>query len=118
MTTYLGVGGPRGMLTKPEPAAAMAGIPSRGLSFASVTDGLSNTLMIVEAGDELAVEWTRPQEFVPDAKNPLKGLLGLHPGGFNAGFADGSVRFISQAIDLKVLMNLFERDDGNVIPEF
>lgn len=83
--------------------------------MSSITDGTSNTLAIVEASDARAVIWTKPEEFVPDAKDPFKGLLGMYPGGFNAGFCDGSVRFISQSIDLKMLNYLFERDDGNIV---
>ncbi len=112
LTTYLGVGGARGVLSKP--AAASEG-PGIGVRMSSITDGTSNTLAIVEASDARAVIWTKPEEFVPDAKDPFKGLLGMYPGGFNAGFCDGSVRFISQSIDLKMLNYLFERDDGNIV---
>ena len=38
--------------------------------------------------------WTKPADFAPNKENPTKGLVGLIPGGFQAGFADGSVRFI------------------------
>jgi len=41
--------------------------------------------------------------FVPDDANPLKALSGLHPNGFYAMIADGSVRFLSEKIDLEML---------------
>ena len=50
--------------------------------------------MTVEVSDAKAVPWTKPDDFEYDEKNPLKGLVGLRPDGFIAGFADGSVRFI------------------------
>jgi prepilin-type processing-associated H-X9-DG protein len=61
------------------------------------------------------VIWTKPDDYVPNADDPLKGLLGLFPGGFNAGFCDGSVRFINESIDPIMLMRLFERNDGMVV---
>ncbi len=71
---------------------------------------MSNTIMVVEAGDKLAVEWTKPDDFTPDAKDPIKGLPGHHPRGFNASWADGSVHFISETIDAKTLQALFTRN--------
>ena len=87
----------------------------RGSSFRDFTDGLSNTLMIVEANDQSAVEWTRPVDFEPDATQPTEGLVGLRPGGFQALFADGSVRLISETIDTMTLMRLFTKADGQPI---
>lgn len=41
-----------------------------------------------------------------------------HAGGANAAFADGSVRFIPESIDLSVWRHLFSRNDGQVTGEF
>lgn len=112
-TTYLAVGGPRGMFTKPEAAGPE---PTRGgLTMSAITDGTSNTIAIVEASDAQAVIWTKPEEFIPDEKDPLKGLAGPYPGGFNVAMCDGSVRFIRLTIDPVMLYRAFQRDDGNVI---
>jgi len=35
--------------------------------------------MVVEADDERAVEWTKPQDWQFDAKQPLAGLGRAHP---------------------------------------
>ena len=87
----------------------------KGISLSDVTDGSFMTILVVEAGDQSAVEWTRPDDFVPDAKDPTKGLLGHHPGGFNAAMADCAVHFISAAIDPEVLRALFTRNGGERI---
>jgi hypothetical protein len=110
MTNFLGIGGPHGVLSTPGGENAKTGV-----RFQEVTDGTSNTIAIVEASDDLATVWTKPEQFIPDGTDPLKGLLGMRPNGFQAGFADGSVRFIAKNIDPNVLKFLFSRDDGNAV---
>jgi hypothetical protein len=82
---------------------------------AQVPDGLSNTLMIVEADDARAVTWTKPDDFEVDSKQPKAGIVGLRHGGFIAAFGDGSVRFIKDAIKPATLKALFSRAGGEVI---
>jgi prepilin-type processing-associated H-X9-DG protein len=86
-----------------------------GIRIAEITDGTSNTIMAVEVSDAKAVPWTKPDDFPYDDKNPAAGLGGLFAGGFNAAFCDGSVHFISSAIDAETLRRLFNRHDGQVI---
>jgi type II secretion system protein G len=82
----------------------------KDIDLAAIRDGTSNTIAVVDAGDQSAVDWTRPDDFTPDPKNPTKGLLGHHPNGFNVVFADCSVHFISAAVDPNVLRALFTRN--------
>jgi hypothetical protein len=86
-----------------------------GIKMSDVSDGASNTIMTVEAPDDSAVFWTKPDDFTYDANNPLKGLTGMRPGGFLAGFADGSVGFINSSIDPTVLKSLFTRNGGEQV---
>lgn len=45
-------------------------------------------------------------------------LLSQHPGGVQGLLGDGSVRFISETVQLTTLRNLADRDDGNPLGDF
>jgi hypothetical protein len=85
---------------------------SKGARFAEIVDGSSHTITLVEASDEKAVPWTKPDDFDYDEKDPIKGLVGLQNNGFLALMADGSVRVIGNSIKPSVLNALFTRN-GN-----
>jgi prepilin-type processing-associated H-X9-DG protein len=87
-TTYLAIVGPNDCFLPREPR-----------SRAEIRDGTASTLMVIEAGEEDAVPWMAPV----DADESLVMRLGPttklhHPGGTNAGFVDGSVRFLKTSI--------------------
>lgn len=94
--------------------AAFEGDAGRGIR--EFTDGTSNTIVAVEAHADAAVIWTKPDDLVLDFKNLLKGLKSARVDGFHALFADGSVRFISDAIDVNTLKALFTRAGKEPIP--
>ncbi len=103
MTHYLGVAGADGVFVSPEPGNNL------GASIRTIRDGTSNTIAIIEVPDETAVVWTKPGDFSPDADNPIRGLLGLHPGGFQAALADGSIRFFAEQVDPGLLQAMFTK---------
>jgi hypothetical protein len=82
-----------------------------GISIADITDGTSNTIMVVEAPK--AVPWTKPEDIPYDAAKPLPKLSRPGTPGFQAAMCDGSVRFISDKITEKTLRNAITRNDGN-----
>ena len=91
-TTYLAIAGPNGGLLPKEPRR-----------LAEITDSHSFTLIVIEAGEENAVPWMAPV----DADESLVMSLGPttklhHAGGMNAGFVDGSVRFLKANIPAMV----------------
>jgi hypothetical protein len=91
---------------------------TEGTAMRSITDGLANTILAVEVNDEAAVPWTKPEDLKYDPETPLTGLGAAHPGGFLAAFADGSVRFVSQEIDLKLFLALLKKADGQAVGRF
>ncbi len=93
--------------------AAFAG--KKGVRLQEILDGTSNTILIVEAAE--AVPWTKPADLPYDPDKPLPRLGGLHPGGFNAAFCDGSVHFLKTTLKPRTLHLLIQCNDGNVIPE-
>ncbi len=83
--------------------------------FRDITDGTSNTIMVVETDDENAVIWTKPGDLAFDPESPTKGLGRFHGGRFYAAFCDGHVSLLPAAIDAKTLKALFTRAGGEVV---
>jgi prepilin-type N-terminal cleavage/methylation domain-containing protein/prepilin-type processing-associated H-X9-DG protein len=111
-------------------------------SIASVTDGLSNTILLGEvlpaqdANNEMygftgaASGTTIPMNFYTGAPGPVaygtctfssrfsyaaRGFKSLHPGGANMALADGSVRFLKASINPGTYNALGSRNGGEVI---
>jgi prepilin-type processing-associated H-X9-DG protein len=93
---------------------------SEPVAIKDITDGTSNTLLIVEA-DGAGIPWMKPDD-VDVTKHPTlgdrDGFSSSHPGGVHALMGDGSVRFISQSINAQTLKALFTRNGGEVVGSF
>ena len=82
--------------------------------LAQITDGSSNTLMVVEA--EESVVWTNPNDLAFDPAKALPKMLSID-GKFSAAYCDGSVRTFKMPIDQEILKLLIQKNDGKPIPE-
>jgi hypothetical protein len=77
------------------PKAVRVGAPLMlGPRMANFTDGLTNTALVVEAGE--AVPWTKPDDIKYDARKPRLKLGGLFKEGFHVVRFDGSVVLIGR----------------------
>ncbi len=106
-TNYLAV--------RTESSAIVESDSKLGRRIRDILDGTSMTIWIVEVDDDQAVEWTRPDDFEPDANNPMKGLGGLIPDGFVVGFLDGSTTLLPTATPIEKLRAFFTVAGGEPI---
>ncbi|HEV8066567.1 MAG TPA: M56 family metallopeptidase [Planctomycetaceae bacterium] len=86
---------------------------TEGIQIQNVTDGTSNTLMIVEA--KRNIPWTKPEDIPFDPEKSPPDLGGFVEGGFNCAFADGSAHSLETARVKDELKWLIMRNDGHVI---
>ncbi len=89
-----------------------------GLRIRALTDGTSNTIIAVEADEDQAVIWTKPEDLSYNPEKPMTGLGNLRPGGFNILLADGSVLFISVDLNKDTIRSLMTFAGGEVINGF
>jgi hypothetical protein len=86
---------------------------TRGLKIPDFLDGISNTILIVEAGQ--SVPWTKPDDLPYDPNRPLPPLGGHFANGFNAASADGAVHFVPKDTPENTLRLLITRNDGRPV---
>jgi prepilin-type processing-associated H-X9-DG protein len=100
-THYLAVTGPETVIS------------DKPVRMWDVKDGTANTIMVVET--KKAVPWTKPEDLAYASDAALPELTPIYKGGFNAAFADGSVRFIKENVDEKSLRAMFTRSGNDEI---
>jgi hypothetical protein len=87
----------------------------QGTQIRRITDGTSNTIMVLEVDPKAGVPWTKPDDLVIDERNPLEHLHCGPQAGFASAFADGSARFIKDTVKAQTLMHLLQMNDGQPI---
>ena len=105
MTHYRTLVGPGTML---EPQKGPGG-KLIGRTLVGIVDGVSQTIMVVEAKDPTI--WTKPDDLAYDPKGPLP-KFGVAPTGFNALFGDATVRLISPKVAEEVLRPYLTGNNG------
>lgn len=84
------------------------------IGLLQITDGSSNTILVVEAGEP--VPWTKPEDLSYAADKPLPRLGGWWDGYFLAAFADGSVHRLKAGAKEQSLRLAITRNDGEPLP--
>ncbi|MCA9163159.1 MAG: DUF1559 domain-containing protein [Planctomycetales bacterium] len=110
-TSYMFVVGPNAFATGAD-----------GTRIASITDGTSNTIMVVEVAGT-GVHWAQPKDLDMTQMSMAVGqssneIDSFHPGGAQVLMADGSVRFIADTIDPNVLQSPLTRSGGEQVMGF
>lgn len=87
----------------------------KGLKFGEITDGTSNTIMILERKEPVC--WMAPIDITQEdaylgIDKKAEGIGSNHEAGVNAAFCDGSVRFISETIAPDVLKAILTVSGG------
>jgi len=88
---------------------------SEGMTYKDITDGTSNTIMLVEVVPEKAAIWTKPDDWEVDFENPHEGVEHSDRDWFTTVFADGSARILESAVPAEKLRALLTPAGGEVI---
>ncbi len=122
---YGGMYGERGLssptVTNNPPRGPM--VFNQPISLAAIIDGASQTLQVSEAPEAINAMWASghnvfDQAYPINARPPSEygeELTSQHPGGVNALFADGSVHFLKNQTDRRVVAALCTRDGGEIV---
>ena len=87
----------------------------KAMRMQDITDGTSNTAVLVEVKPDRAVPWTSPRDYTFDPEAPAAGLQTGIDGRFLAGWADGSVQQLRSEASAEALVRLFRKSDGKLI---
>jgi hypothetical protein len=87
----------------------------KGVRIDDIRDGTSNTILILEVGEDKAVTWTKPDDMDFDPGKPMAGLGTIDGATISVVLADGSVHALKKDIDAETFRRLILRNDGQVI---
>lgn len=105
-----------GMTIYKRPVGEAIGVPAlKVLPIKEVTDGTSNTIMIVETPVDQAVEWTRPDDWDVPANLDARSFFLRHIDGANASLMDGSVRSFRETLKPETFRGLLTPAGGELL---
>ncbi|TWT59099.1 hypothetical protein KOR42_24880 [Thalassoglobus neptunius] len=85
-----------------------------GVTFPEITDGTSNTVMVVNVPNSEAVVWTQPTDLKVDVEDLHAAIFGNRDSA-RALFGDGSARVLPAKLDNEALRAYFTRNGREVI---
>lgn len=86
---------------------------SEGLPLREVSDGMANTILIIEGGPP--VPWTKPEELHYDPDGPLPAFDSFLKDIIRVGMADGSVRYVRKDVSAATWRAAITRNGGEVL---
>jgi len=102
-TTVLAINGPGAVFN-----------PGEKLHMRNVTDGTSQTVLVINAGPDKAVPWTKPQDLTYQPDAIIKSLGDVNDP-FMVMFADGAIYPVRKTVDERMLLRMFQRNDGKFL---
>ena len=87
--------------------------PTRGADIRHITDGSSQTVLILETNH--LIPWTKPEDLNWAPGEPPPVLASPHAGGSHVAFADGTIRFIKKTIDPRTFAAILTINGSEVI---
>lgn len=88
-----------------------------GATFRDITDGTSNTIMIIEVAPDEAAIWTQPDDWEFDEQNPRRGLERQDRDTFVTAFADGSAHTLPVKLKRETLKALVTRAGQEIVKD-
>jgi hypothetical protein len=86
-----------------------------GVRIQDITDGTSNTLLVVEATSDKSVTWTKPEDLTINEADQLHSIINADADGFAACLCDGSARFFPKSILPAALQGILSINGAEVI---
>jgi hypothetical protein len=84
----------------------------KATKLSEVTDGLSNTIVVVEVQNS-GVSWAEPKDL--DINQAMALPAGNHSGGNLAAIGDGSVRFISKSVSPQTIRDMATKAGNEMV---
>ena len=103
--------------TNPAPEdLAMFDTSGKPTTIGRISDGTSNTIVVLEVDEAAAVEWTKPDDWEFNPSDPKHDLGNLNPGRILVAFVDGSCIRMRADISPEEFKALITRSAGDVPP--